>query len=169
MTDSKVSLDQAVQRLSNTCSHHAESIHTIQQSMVSLQSQFDTRFRTFSDETQQELHTMESNLTANIESLHRGLTDLRQCLQNSSTDRPPDSVTHSQPLNTTSFSNTNSPSRQTNNLPDSAINNTQLTLPTSNIIVVPPISSIPVFSGKSSERPRQFLLRLEEYTRTVNK
>ncbi|CAF3775132.1 unnamed protein product [Rotaria sp. Silwood1] len=37
-----------------------------------------------------------------------------------------------------------------------------------NTLVLPPISSLPTFSGKSTERPRQFLLRVEEYARTVN-
>ena len=37
-----------------------------------------------------------------------------------------------------------------------------------NTIVLPPASSVPTFSGKPTERPRHFLLRVEEYTRTVN-
>ena len=37
-----------------------------------------------------------------------------------------------------------------------------------NTIVLPRASSVPTFSSKSTERPRHFLLRVEEYTRTVN-
>ena len=40
--------------------------------------------------------------------------------------------------------------------------------PPTRTIVLPPTSSIPTFSGKTTERPRQFLLRIEEYTHTVN-
>ncbi|CAF1253603.1 unnamed protein product [Rotaria sordida] len=35
-------------------------------------------------------------------------------------------------------------------------------------IVIPPTSSIPTFSGKHSERPKQFLVRIQEYAETVH-
>ena len=34
--------------------------------------------------------------------------------------------------------------------------------------MLPPTASIPTFSGKSTENPQQLLLRIEQYTHTVN-
>ena len=39
--------------------------------------------------------------------------------------------------------------------------------PTQNI-VIPPLASIPTFSGNITESPRQFLIQIKEYTETVN-
>ncbi|CAF4150636.1 unnamed protein product, partial [Adineta steineri] len=38
----------------------------------------------------------------------------------------------------------------------------------SHAIIIPPSSSIPTFSGKHSERPKQFLVRIQEYAETVH-
>ena len=38
----------------------------------------------------------------------------------------------------------------------------------SHTVVIPPSSAIPVFSGKHSERPNQFLIRVQEYAETVH-
>ena len=40
--------------------------------------------------------------------------------------------------------------------------------PPTTTILVSPTTSIPIFSGKFTENPRQFLLRIEQYTHTVN-
>ena len=40
--------------------------------------------------------------------------------------------------------------------------------PISQPIVIPPSSAIPTFSGKYSERPNQFLIRVQEYAETVH-
>ena len=40
--------------------------------------------------------------------------------------------------------------------------------PVSHTVVIPPSSAIPVFSGKLSERPNQFLIRVQEYAETVH-
>jgi hypothetical protein len=39
---------------------------------------------------------------------------------------------------------------------------------TTHTIVIPPTSSIPTFCGTTSENPHQFLIRVKEYTETVN-
>jgi hypothetical protein len=41
--------------------------------------------------------------------------------------------------------------------------------PITQTIIMPPTSAIPVFSGNLSENPRQFLIRVREYTETVNR
>ena len=38
----------------------------------------------------------------------------------------------------------------------------------SHTVVIPPSSAIPVFTGKHSERPNQFLIRVQEYAETVH-
>ena len=40
--------------------------------------------------------------------------------------------------------------------------------PTIHTVVIPPTSAIPTFHGKTSENPRQFLIRIKEYTQTIN-
>ena len=48
------------------------------------------------------------------------------------------------------------------------IKNAAATPLSSHAIIIPPSSSIPTFSGKHSERPKQFLVRIEEYAETVH-
>jgi hypothetical protein len=43
------------------------------------------------------------------------------------------------------------------------------TTPLSSAIIIPTTSSIPVFSGKQSERPKQFLVRVQEYAKIVHR
>ena len=40
--------------------------------------------------------------------------------------------------------------------------------PLTTTMVVPPTTAIPTFSGKSTDNPRQFLLRIKQYTHTIN-
>lgn len=40
--------------------------------------------------------------------------------------------------------------------------------PVVHTVVIPPSAAIPVFHGRISENPRQFLIRVKEYTQTVN-
>lgn len=47
------------------------------------------------------------------------------------------------------------------------INKAAITPLSSHSIIIPPSSSIPTFSGKHSERPKQFIIRIQEYAETV--
>ena len=53
---------------------------------------------------------------------------------------------------------------------DGSFNNDQLDRQhqTTTTIVIPPLSSIPTFGGSIMENPRQFLIRVKEYTETIN-
>ena len=44
----------------------------------------------------------------------------------------------------------------------------ELAMPATQTIIIPPPSAIPTFYGNMSENPRQFLIRIKEYTETVN-
>ncbi|CAF4527082.1 unnamed protein product, partial [Rotaria magnacalcarata] len=125
----------------------------------------NTQFNTFRDETQQELRNLESKLIAaiaaksvlwseissNVQSLRQGLAELNQLYQSRPTNPP-----------------RLSPDLQHNFL-DSDHHNAQPPQAINNTIVLSPISSFPTFSGKPTDQPRQFLLRVVEYVRTINK
>lgn len=146
MNETKVPLDQAVQLISNTLSEHATSIKTLQQTLDSLQPQFNTQL---------------TEVSSNMQSLRRELAEITQLIRGRPTTAPP------RPPNQTQTTPTLPDHRTSNSSPT----DNQTTPPSQtplNTIVLPPASSFPMFSGKSSERPRQFLLRVEEYTRTVN-
>jgi hypothetical protein len=174
MAEPKVSIDEAIQHISSTLTHHADSIH-----------RFDTQLTSLRNDTQQEIRSLETRLTSLIESkntlwttvsedmqtLNAGLLELKNIIlthnmpptrsndQLSPSHSPPPPDTPARPI---LLSHTNFPTTNATTTERSIVQ-----LPPT--IVLPPTSSIPTFSGKPTERPRQFLLRLEEYTRTVNR
>ena len=79
--------------------------------------------------------------------------------------------THNVPDTTDpSFPDTSTPAPPILHQPSSAapLSAPQWSFTSPRTIVLPPTSAAPTFSGKPVERPRQFLLRVEEYTQTVN-
>ena len=183
MAESKVPLDEVIKRLTDTVTQHATTIRQLQQSFDSLQPQLNHRIETLQANTRQELHTMETNLTDLLASKDNIWTELSNNMKTITSSVLELKHTISNLHSTSSPALTQpSPERlDTDNPPalnaTSPIINTSTNLPCSfqhtatqplNTIVLPPTSSLPTFSGKPTERPRQFLLRVEEYARTVN-
>jgi hypothetical protein len=146
MMDSKVPLDQAVHLISLTLNEHATMIQSLKQTMDSFQPQFTAQL---------------TETTSNMHSLRHELAEITRLIRARPITAPPPPP--SQTENTPTLPDQRSPNLSTTN--DQTIPPLQSA---SNTIVLPPASSFPTFSGKPSERPRQFLLRIEEYTRTVN-
>lgn len=184
MAEKKVPIDEAVRQISDSLSHHASNIQNLQQNLETTRSKLDNQFTTLREEMQQEMRTLESKLNMAINSkesqwselsnkmhaLTTGLVELKQLIQARPTVPPP------RPPNlspeTTAFT-----AHHSSNTPQASLDHSPLNLNDSiqhtthmipKTIVLPPASSIPTFSGKSTDRPRQFLLRVVEYTRTVN-
>lgn len=181
MAEKKIPLDEAVHSISDSLSRHASNIQNLQVNLETTRSKLDNQFATLREELQQDMRNLESKLNLAITSkenrwselsnemhdLKTGLIELKQLIQSRPTIRPPpppdpyrQTATQDPPNITpmnilhTSF-NSNDHTQQHNPV-----------LPKT--IVLPPVSSIPTFSGKPTERPRQFLLRVVEYARTVN-
>ena len=70
MTESKVLLDTVIKHLSDTLHQHDHTIRRLESSVESIQSQIDTRFTTIRTENQDELRSLQTNLTSLIESKH---------------------------------------------------------------------------------------------------
>jgi hypothetical protein len=146
MPDSKLPLGEAVQLISLTLNEHATIIQTLKQTLESLQPQLNAQL---------------TEATGNMHSLRHELAEITQLIRARPTTAPPPPPSQTETTPTL-------PDHRTSNLPttlDQTIPSLQSAL---NTIVLPPAFSFPTFSGKPSERPRQFLLRVEEYTRTVN-
>jgi hypothetical protein len=139
MPDSKLPLDEAVQLISLTLNEHATIIQNLKETLDSLQTE----------------------ATGNMHSLRHELAEITQLIRSRPTTAPPPPPSQTETTPTL-------PDHRTSNLSrtnDQTIPSLQSAL---NTIVLPPASSFPTFSGKPFELPRQFLLRVEEYTRTVN-
>ncbi len=136
MADSKVPLDQAIHLISVTLNEHATIIQSLKQTMDSLQPQFNAQL---------------TEATSSMHSLRHELAEITQLIRSRPiTAAPPPP---SQTENTPTVPDNRTPNLSTTT--DQAIPSIQSAL---NTIVLPPASSFPTFSGKPSERPRQFLL-----------
>jgi hypothetical protein len=179
--EKKLTVPEAVQHISNTLTRHAEIIQAIQEKLDSIQPQIQTQLASIEDKTQQTLVTIETNLKTvlhekvgdanemmkEIRSLHHDVSELGQLLHN-----PGDNRTSTP--NTSQQSSTHDPTpipplRVSNDQTSTNLTYFQPTTSIPSTIIVPPISSFPTFAGKPTDRPRQFLLRVAEYTQTVNK
>lgn len=147
--EDKVTIERAVELMSTALAQHAQNIQQLQQSINSIQPQ----------------------ITDEVTSVRRELADLTQIIKNGLPDPISTTSSPAQTKNTTISPNGTPipPLLLSNNSTNSESIDIQPPNLTSSTIIVPPISSYPTFSGKSSDRPRQFLLRVVEYTRTVNK
>ena len=183
MTDTKVTLDDAVKHISTTLSQHADSIRRLQDTLNSLQPQLDTRLENLRSNNQQEIRLLETNLTTlftskdnmwtqvsdNLQSLNEGLVEVKnlfttQRSATSSRNGPPP-LPHSPILDATPSHDPSQPNLNvTTSVPYSS---PRTPFPQPHTIVLPPPSSLPTFSGKMTERPRQFLIRVEEYACTI--
>lgn len=199
MAEPKVPIDTVVQHLSAILTQQGETISKLQTSIDSIKTQLptnsptvseaiqpelDTRFHLFRTEMQDEIQTLQRNLTnlidakdtqwtsvsTGVQSLKTDLQELKALMLNQHVTLSPvtehatppaiSNMTTGQPNAPFSpYVVTSSPASQIDISPK---------ISPSTTIVLPPTASIPTFSGKSSEYPRQFLLRIEEYTRTVN-
>ena len=179
MTDTKVTLDDAVKHISTTLSQHADSIRRLQDTLNSLQPQLESRLENLRLNTGQERRLLETNLTTlftskdtmwtqvseNLQNLNQGLVEVKNLF---TAQRPPafsrDETTHlshSPNLDATPLHNPTQPQLHvTTSVPYSS---PRTPFPVPHTIVLPPPSAVPTFSGKITERPRQFLIRVEEY------
>ena len=183
MTDTKVTIDDAVKHITSTLSQHADALRRLQDTVTSLQPQLDTRLTDLRSNTHQEMSLMETNLTALITSkdnmwtqasiemrdLNHGLVEVKNLLisQRPAASSVPDPTLPSRPSRPLDSSPNNQsppPLHFTNSVPYSSPRQTS---PSRHTIVLPPPSSVPSFSGKLTDRPRQFLIRVKEYTTTV--
>ena len=160
MTDTKLPLNDAFQQLSDKLNYHDTLITSFQQTVDSLQSQINS--------LKNDINQHWSEVTNNFQTITSTITELKSLLSsrpNAPPPPPPTSTPH-----TSSFSiHTHSPDKTDTPFP--FITDTPPRLPaptTTTAIVVPPVSSFPTFSGKPSERPRQFLLQVVEYARTIH-
>ncbi|CAM4831673.1 unnamed protein product [Rotaria magnacalcarata] len=148
--------------------------------MGSILSEVDTRITTSRAETQQDIKLLEITIPSkdtmltqvfdNIQSLTTGLHELKELFTNHHTLQSP---TLGHPLLNNPLSNIATPIQA--NSPHFINSSAAISyeLPPINVqpintIVLPPTTSLPTFSGKYTESTRQFLIRVEEYARTVN-
>lgn len=171
--DTKIPLDEAIHRLSATTSQHEETLRRLQLAADSFQPRLDEHLVSIRTETQQALRNINTSLTTTLatkeatwaevlttmQALQQELRTLKRHVEQPAAAPPTtDQANRSRTL-------TLSPTPPALQPPQ--LDPTPATQ--GSTIVLPPTSALPTFSGKPSDRPRQFLLRLVEYTRTVNK
>ena len=197
MTDTKISLDDAIKHLSTNLNQHADTVRRLQENLDAIQPKLDSQLTSFQSETKQELKTLEttlsnliasndvqwSSISTQMHSITEGLRDLQSLFPQhphptsrsipTDSPRPPISNTHN--LSDHSHNASATTADLTTPQPPPFFNYprfdaTPPSPPTNHFstIVLPPVSSPPTFSGKSSERPHQFLIRIEQHAHTVN-
>ncbi|CAF1301583.1 unnamed protein product [Adineta ricciae] len=159
--ESKVTLDEVARVTAETLTQHANDIRRIQETFNTLQPQLRTELEACHNLFRNELSTTQTQLKTDIQEVKAAIMELQNHLlagkTESSTTTKAVSQTPTQP--TRLFVNTTV----------SPHDHIPVTTPNTPTIVVPPVSSLPTFAGKSTERPRQFLLRVTEYARTIHK
>ena len=68
MAESKVPLDTVIKQLSDNLQQHSNTIRELESSVESIQSQIDIRLTTLRTENQDEIRSLQTNLTSLIES-----------------------------------------------------------------------------------------------------
>jgi hypothetical protein len=216
MTTEKISIEQAVQRLSDASINQTTHMTNLAKKLADIETVTEQQNQTITEKLTTDLSTLVSNMVERIQTIQsqtqdwqtNTMTKLEEGQQqwNSLTDAVRDMKTEIQKvvatiIGNTSTNNTNHATEEYGSIPyayrntstpngtsdlsipiDSTISNehrqnhhtpgpTNLTIsnsPVVHTIVVPPTSAIPIFYGKISENPRQFLIRIKEYTKTVN-
>ncbi|CAF1496880.1 unnamed protein product [Adineta ricciae] len=148
--EKKVPLNEAVRSASEAMNRHDDDIRSLQKNVTSLQTQLQTS-----------LDKLDKRLANDLRTLRHEIATIRQSLvqegSQANTSTPATDDVSEQPTHQP-FTFTTSDDARAALIPSAP-----------NTIIVPPISSFPTFSGKPTDRPRQFLLRVGKYTRTVNK
>jgi hypothetical protein len=216
MTTEKVSIEQAVQRLSDASINQTTHMTNLAKKIADIETVTEQQNQTITEKLTTNLSTLESNMVERIQTIQlqtqdwqtNTMTKLEEGQQqwNSLTDAVRDMKNEIQKVMATiignpSTNNTNHATEEYGSIPyayrntstpngtsdlpipiDSTISNehrqnhhtaghTNSTIsnsPVVHTVVVPPTSAIPIFYGKISENPRQFLIRIKEYTKTVN-
>jgi hypothetical protein len=112
---------------------------------------------------------MWTEVSENLQGLNHSLVEVKNLFTTQrqtafSRDEPPH-LPHSPNLDTTPLHNPTQP--QLNGTTSVLYSSARTPFPVPHTIVLPPSSSVPTFSGKITERPRQFLIRVEEYACTI--
>lgn len=164
--DKRFTLDEAAQIMSNRITSQNTQITALQQAIDELGTTMNNRLESL--ECGQTNDNTYTTLLGDIKTIREQIKDITDILQNKPQIKrtaPTFQLTEqSDGVSTTP----EQPYRQSDIIM-SPLNSTIQTKFTPSTIIVPPISSFPTFSGKPTDRPRQFLLRVTEYTRTVNK
>ncbi|CAF4077516.1 unnamed protein product [Adineta steineri] len=151
-TTEKVGIDKAILMLTELC--------TINQSRV---TEINTRIDELADNsvkttsTLEEIMTKLGNLEGRINTKEANHSNVQVVHEKDN-----DSLARPQLV----FDHTHQPHCIADTSP--VIKNVAATPLSSHAIIIPPSSSIPTFSGKHSERPKQFLVRIQEYAETVH-
>lgn len=217
MSTEKLSLEQAMQRLSETSINHNNRVLALETTLQEIRNELVKNHPT-TDNFPLDLSALETHMSKRIETIQTQsldwqtntmatldegkkqwnyLTDVVRDMKNdlkliskaiasnissNQTNSPNDEQipTSYEYQGTSTPTNTTQHIAQTNHneyqdhqtevqqLASSHVANVTTTSPLVHTVVIPPTASIPVFYGKSSESPRQFLIRVKEYTQTVN-
>ena len=183
MTESKVSIDEAFKHFTNTLNTHSESIQRIDQSLTALQLDHNTQIPLLQTSRRDDLQSVEQNLSTRfatktdvITIVTEELRLLKAEIKELQTLFLDQIASQAQGITTSDSPNIRAPDATSTPTPPilqsrqipTLSSTTVLHDPSPSTIVLPPTSSTPTFSGKPTDRPRQFLLRIEEYTQTVN-
>ena len=183
MAEWKVPLDTVIKQLSDTLNQHDNTIRRLESSVESMPSQTHVSLNTFCTENQDKIRSLQTNLTSLIESkdalwtqLSDNMLSVTNGLREIKVLLPPQPTTPS-PLPEQTPSDHSSidahpqpPPTSFPLVPTPTVAPYAILQPNSptTTIVLPPTTSIPTFWGKPTKYPRQFLLRIEQYTCTVN-
>ncbi|CAF3396631.1 unnamed protein product, partial [Rotaria sp. Silwood2] len=151
-TEQKVTLEHAIQLLTESCSSNQNQV-----------TQLESRIEQINDKLVRTTAILEE-LMAKVGNLEerRNVEEVRQLNAQESDKKVNDLLTRSQSMD----EDTHQPYYVKDVSP--MIQKAVVTPLTSRAIIIPPSSSIPTFSGKHSERPKQFLVRIQEYAETVH-
>ena len=168
----KVTVVQAVQKLSDANNTNNTRLADIEKKLEEI---YANRNEEMGTPRLEESKQHWESITKDVRDLKLGLQKISQFITKFQ-DRGEDEEQGRESRATTPLDENNQNKRQptTNptNLNDINMYNTASSItripPTTHTIVIPPTSAIPTFSGNSTENPRQFLIRVQEYTETVN-
>lgn len=192
MTSEKVTVEQAVQKLSEANSSNSARLNNLETKLTEIHENLIDQGKNTTN-LPEEIHNLQEKMTYQIEAIqsqtqewqkmtiskleqkHQELEQLTSNLRDMKIEiqKICEAITTKtlgkNNLNQLIEDNSLTPHTQRNSSAiNESFNNDQPERQHQTTIVIPPTSSIPTFSGSIMENPRQFLIRLKEYTETIN-
>jgi len=174
-TTETVTIEKAVHLLSETCSRIADRVTIVEGQVAEIYKlitdvglEMSSSLVKFREDSSNQIIRIQEQNQQQLEKLLNAMENFKKEAQSGQSNSPefvPTDNDHLIPIKR--ISNTTNQSEYVDNN-ELQVSTSINSIPTSRTIVIPPSTAVPTFHGKHSERPNQFLIRVQEYAETIH-